>query len=85
MLYERIKVECHSGYKINEHPVAFLFQDRRWEITEIIDRWYEGGIDSSRPALYYYKVQTSEGMIFLLRYDPLFDKWYLHVPSRING
>ena len=84
MLYERVNVDCYSGHKLNEYPVAFVLYDRRWEITEIIDRWYEGGIDSSRPALYYYKVRSSEGKIFLLRYDPLFDKWHLHVPTKID-
>ena len=81
MLYERIHVECHSGYKLNEYPVTFEYQNRRWEITEIVDRWYEGGYDSTRPALYYFKVQTSEGKPFILRYDPLFEKWYLLIQS----
>ncbi|MGD8434224.1 MAG: hypothetical protein PVI73_08925, partial [Syntrophobacterales bacterium] len=29
MPYERIDVECYSGYRANERPVAFIFQDRR--------------------------------------------------------
>ena len=82
MEYERIHVECYSGYKSNEYPSAFSFHNHRWKITEIIDRWYEGGIDSSRPALYYYKGKTAEGKIFLLRYDPLFDAWYLMFPFK---
>ncbi|MBN1482413.1 cytoplasmic protein [candidate division KSB1 bacterium] len=84
MLWERVHVECYSGYKVNERPVAVFFQDQRREIAEILDRWYEGGLDSSRPALYYFKVQTSEGQLFLLRYDPLFDKWFLHDLSLMN-
>ena len=81
MLYERIKVECHSGYKLNEYPVAFEFKDHRWEIVEIIDRWYEGGLDPGRPALYYYKVQTVNGNRFMLRHDPLFNTWHMYAFS----
>jgi len=84
MLYEQINVECYSGYRIDERPVAFIYQDRRWEIAEIIDRWYEGGIDPSRPVFNYFKVRTSEGNIFLLRNDPSLDQWYLHFPPRMN-
>ncbi len=78
MFWERINVESYSSYKANEQPKAIFYQDRRLEITEILDRWYEGGLDPGRPNLYYFKVQTSDGQIYLLRYDPLFDKWFLH-------
>jgi len=43
MPYEKVEVECYSGYKANERPVAVEFEERRWEVSEIIDRWYEGG------------------------------------------
>ncbi|MDZ7721797.1 MAG: cytoplasmic protein [candidate division KSB1 bacterium] len=76
LLWERIQVERYSGSKANEAPTALVFQDRRVKITDIQDRWYEGGLDSSRPALYYFKVRTTDDEIYLLRYDPLFDKWF---------
>lgn len=49
MSYEKIAVECYSGHKANERPVAFTFQGRHWEVAEILDRWYEGGIEAGRP------------------------------------
>jgi hypothetical protein len=73
--YERIQVECYSGYKANERPVAFSYQGRRWEIEEIIDRWYEGDMNSNRPAINYFKVKTTDGQVFLIRYLSLFDAW----------
>jgi hypothetical protein len=82
MPYEPTEVECYSGYRVNERPVAFIFEDRRWQVTEIIDRWHEGGLDSSEPALHYFKVRTIEGRIFLLRYDSLFDAWAIRVPPK---
>jgi hypothetical protein len=73
--YERIEVECYSGYKANERPVAFTYQGQRREVAEIIDRWYEEGIDPTRPEIDYFKVKTTDGEVFLLRYLTLFNAW----------
>jgi hypothetical protein len=75
MDFEKIQVECYSGYKANERPVAFTYQGRRWKITDIVDRWYEGGMESTLPEINYFKVKTTEGYVFLLRYLSLFDAW----------
>jgi len=75
MPYERIQVECYSGYKAKERPVAFTYQGRRREVKEIIDRWYEGGLDPTRPEIDYFKVKTTDGQVFILRYLTLFDAW----------
>ena len=75
MPYEKISVECYSGFKANERPVAFTFQERRWEVAEIVDRWYEGGLKPGYPQVNYFKVRTVERNLFLLRYLSLFDAW----------
>ncbi len=75
MTYEPIQVECYSGYRSNERPVAFTFQGRRLDIQEIVDRWYEGSLDATRPAIDYFKVKTDTNQVFLLRYLSLFDSW----------
>ena len=54
--YEEIQVECHSGYKANEYPVAFTFQGCRWEVSEIVDRWYEGDLDTARPEINIFRL-----------------------------
>ena len=82
MPYEKVKVECYSGYRANERPVAFTFEDRRWEIIDVIDRWFEGVVQPGRPVLDYFKVKTSEGRVFLLRYNSLFDAWAVRVPPK---
>jgi hypothetical protein len=79
MDYEQIQVESYSGYKANERPVAFEYKGRRWKVSEIMDRWYEGGIDASKPEINYFKVRTSEGQVFLLRYLSLFNAWSIRV------
>ena len=75
MQCETIAVESYSGYKVNERPKAFTFQGRRWEVSEIVDRWYEGDLQPGRPQIDYFKVRTVEGNVFLLRYLSLFDVW----------
>ena len=82
--YEKIQVECYSGYKANERPLAFFYQGKRWDIAEIIDRWYEGGLNPSQPALNYFKVRTTDGKNFLLRYNSLFDAWAVRLGTRAS-
>ncbi len=84
MIFEQIYVECYSGYKVNERPVAFTFRDRRWEVAEIVDRWYEGDPEAGLPALDYFKVRTQEGKTFFLRYNALFDAWSIAIPGSKN-
>lgn len=83
MDFEVIKVECYSGYKLSERPVAFTYDGKRWEITEIIDRWYEGDIEPGQPAMDYFKVRTADGHEFLLRYNALFDAWAILISGKI--
>jgi len=81
MFGERIEVECYSGHRANERPLAFTLRDRRFEIEEIVDRWYEGGLDPGRPELQYFKVRTTEGQLFLLCYNAHFDAWVTTSPD----
>ncbi|HNY51510.1 MAG TPA: hypothetical protein PKI91_13140 [Smithella sp.] len=77
--YQEIQVECYSGFKANERPVAFTCQGERREIREIVDRWYEGGLDSSRPVMDYFKVRAADGKVYLLRYQSGLDAWSLRL------
>ena len=79
MPYEQVSVECYSGYKANERPQTFIFRGQRWEVEEIVDRWYEGGIEPGRPEVNYFKVRTTKGNVFLLSYVSLIDAWSIQV------
>ena len=78
MAFRVIQAECVAGYKAEERPVAFTFEGQRSEIAEIIDRWYEGGLDSTRPVVNYFKIRTTDNQEFLLRYVALFDAWSIY-------
>jgi hypothetical protein len=80
MPYGKIDIECYSRYKANERPVAFTYQKRRRKVAEIVDRWYEGGLEAQNPDESYFKVRTVEGEVFLLRYVSLFDAWSIVTP-----
>jgi len=85
MNFVRIQVECYSGYRANERPVAFVHEGRRREVAEVLDRWCEGNLTPDRPAVDYFKVRTTEGEVFLLRYLSLFDSWSLRLPKGSAG
>jgi len=40
-----IKVECYSGYKADETPRCFYWNNNVFEIKKILDRWYQGNLD----------------------------------------
>jgi len=81
MIFDTIQVECYSGYRANERPLAFTWQGKRRKVKKIVDRWYEGGRSAKIPSLYYFKVVTNEGEEFILRYNSLFDAWAVVVPE----
>ena len=72
-----IKVECHSGYKADEYPKCFYIDDQRFDIEEIIDRWYQGESKPNFPAANYYKVNTISNKEFILKHAIKRDAWYL--------
>lgn len=56
-----INVECHSGYKADEYPKCFYWNNEKYDIQEIVDRWYQGERDPEWPVSNYFKVDTTRG------------------------
>ena len=74
------KVECYTGTKLQESPVAFILRDSRYKVEEIIDRWYGEGSS-------YFKVKADDGNIYLLKYDKRSNLWewvFYQNPKRMN-
>jgi len=65
-----IHVDAYSGYKASERPSQFVLDEQIYQITAVLDQWYE-------PTATYFKVQTVEGKTYLLRYDAETDEWTL--------
>ena len=72
-----VKVECHSGYKADEYPKNFSWEDKQFEITEIVDRWYQGDRDPNVSPADYFKVKILGGGQYILKHDIDKDKWLL--------
>lgn len=74
-----ITVECHSGYKADEHPVRFYWDDICFEIREIEDRWYQGNAGPEFPSAHYFKVCTTDNKTYILKHETKSDRWFLWV------
>lgn len=65
-----LKVECYSGYKVNEKPLAFFLNKRRVGVKKIIDQWYG-------PKHTYFKILAEDENIYILKYSEINDHWEL--------
>jgi hypothetical protein len=65
-----IRVDAYSGCKANERPSQFVLDEEIYEIAAVLDQWYE-------LSAMYFKVQSTEGKTYLLRYDEPEDEWTL--------
>lgn len=64
-----ISVGCYEGAKAQQRPQWFRMNERRFEIEEIVDRWYQAGRDPTAASAAYFKVRTKDGGVHLLRLD----------------
>jgi hypothetical protein len=65
-----VYVDVYSGFKANERPSQFVLDDEIYDIAAVLDQWYE-------PSATYFKVQSTVGKTYLLRYDEETDEWTL--------
>jgi hypothetical protein len=65
-----MKVECHSGHKADERPVAFWLGERRLVVVELRDRWYT-------PEGSGFRVLADDGLVYVLRHFGADDSWTL--------
>ncbi|MCX7038042.1 MAG: hypothetical protein NT005_02750 [Spirochaetes bacterium] len=72
-----IKVGCYEGSKAEETPRWFTLNEQRFDIEEIVDRWYQASQDPTVTASDYYKVRTVEGTLFVIRRDRETLAWQL--------
>ncbi|MDP4268657.1 MAG: cytoplasmic protein [Bacteroidota bacterium] len=78
-----IRVESYAGYKADESPRFFYWDNIRFEIKEIADRWYQGYIDSEELAANYFKVITTDDKFYLLKHELESDQWYLLIKGEM--
>jgi hypothetical protein len=65
---ETAVVECYSGVRFAERPLAFRFSDRRHVVEEVIKSWRS-------PSVLNFVVRTLGGGSFRLEYHESADEW----------
>ena len=69
-IFPVVDVECYAGYRGEETPRRFRLGPRRIEIAKVVDRWLA-------PDHRYFKVQDTQGDLYILRNDVASDLWEL--------
>jgi hypothetical protein len=71
----RIRVECYSGYRGEQEPLAFWLGGRRLTVRAIVDRWFA-------PTQCWFKLDADDGHTYILRYDEPGGDWELAAYTR---
>lgn len=71
-----IQVESYAGHKADETPRRFYREGEWLEVTEVADRWQEGGGKPEWPIADYFKVLAEDGCEYLLKHDREADQWF---------
>ncbi len=72
-----VRVESYSGYKADEYPKSFYWNNTRFEVQEVIDHWYQGDPDPDFPISDYFRISTASGTQYIIKHDIDSDVWYL--------
>ena len=70
-----IRVACYAGYRGEEPPQRFFFQDRPIEVTRVLDRWLA-------PDHRYFKIVGDDDAIYIIRHDIATSEWELTLYER---
>ena len=65
-----VDVQCHASYRGEESPRRFRLVERHVEIAQVVDSWLA-------PDHRYFKVQDTQGDLYILRNDVASDRWEL--------
>jgi hypothetical protein len=79
MEFERIEVSTRDEYRGSQEPVSFVWGGKTYKVEQILDRWYEGQIDSTRMPMLYFRVKTQSGELWLIRYHEFFRAWSIRL------
>jgi len=63
-----VRVWCRAESRYGERPTAFLWQERRIEVTQVIAQWRE-------PQHLGFRVLGDDGGIYTLLYDEATETW----------
>ena len=73
-----IRVECYAGYRGEQEPRAFWLGERRFEVREVVDRWFA-------PEKRWFRVDADDGDMYILRHDEASGEWDLAAYRRARA
>ncbi len=76
--FKSIKVKTHSGYKYDEKPENFVYENKKFKVRRIIENHYEETKQKER-LFNVFTVETYDMKVFELYYDRKTDEWFLKV------
>ncbi len=62
------RVICFSGYKANERPISFEFEDKDKLVRRVLASWYE-------PGYLNFRVMADDGFVYILEHNEIDDTW----------
>lgn len=69
----RIRVECYAGWQAEETPRVIAMGEageKRLRVLEVLDRWLA-------PEHRYFRLRCEDRATYLVRHDPVADRWEL--------
>jgi len=72
----KITVNTYSGYKKNERPHSFTFNEKEIQVIELIDAWIEERY-SDRMRRRFFVIKGNDGYEYRLLQDMRSGTWYL--------
>ncbi len=76
--FKKIKVETYSGYKYDERPECFVYENKKFKVKRIIENHYEEDKQENR-FFNVFTVETDNMKLFNLYYDKESDEWFLNI------
>jgi hypothetical protein len=77
-----VRVECYAGSRGEETPRAIQVGAQRHAVEEVLDRWFDGGAESGRPARRIFRVRLESCEVVLLEQEEGVGAWTLREPLR---
>ncbi|MEN8257543.1 MAG: hypothetical protein ABFS09_06735 [Thermodesulfobacteriota bacterium] len=65
-----VKVHCYAGYRGEETPRSFVFDEQEVQVVEIVEAWRS-------PQARCFKVRAVDGILYVLSHREKDDLWQL--------
>ena len=77
-----IGVECYAGWRAEQEPRVVHLETGSYRVRQVVDRWYEGGLEPTDPGADYFKIELESSGIVLIKRDHSLNAWFLLTEAR---